>query len=131
MSDETRTVRDGRHAIRDAEAQVERIHMSPAAALCWSADWYLRKARLALRQAERAMADADDPRLPPLEKLRAQIRDRAPQTRPRRRRYRCPVCFTEGLYDASYVEQYACVRGGHDPARFEPVARRKAGASDA
>lgn len=124
---EARTVRDARLQLHELEAAVERVHMAPATALAATAGWYLRKARLALRQAERAFADADDPRLPPLARLRAQIRDRRPLLRQRRKRYRCARCFQEALLDDELLAYYEGVHERCGGGAWEPVARlRKA-----
>ncbi len=124
---EPRTIREARLAIREAEKAVGRIHMAPATALAFGLDWYLRKARLALRQAEIHAAKADDPRLDPLPSLPAQIRQRRPQTGPKRKRHRCSTCFEEALlYDSQveYVsERHRC------PGTFELVARLPKGAA--
>ena len=123
---EPRTIRELREAIQAAEAELERLHMSPAAALAFGPEWYLRSARLKLRQADIRAAEADDPRLEPLPPLRAQLRDPRPRTQPNRRRYRCPVCFVETLL---YPEgSKDCWRRACDGV-MEPVAalrRRKA-----
>jgi len=64
MSDEPRTLRALRLAIRDLEADLARLHMSPATAIGYTfGDHYLHKARTALRQAERHFAGAGDGRL--------------------------------------------------------------------
>lgn len=117
---EVRTIREAREAIRELEASTERVHMAPAAVLAAGVEWYLRKARLALRQAERSLAERDEPGLKP---LRPQLRDRRPATSPRRKRYRCPECFEELLADESAI---AYLNGHHKcDAYFEPVLRRK------
>lgn len=106
---EPRTIRAARLAVRDLETRLERIHMAPATSLAdFSAGWYLKRARLALRQAERAMAKSDDPRLEPLAALRPQIRDRRPETSPRARRYRCTGCFREELLTSDMFERGPC-----------------------
>jgi hypothetical protein len=59
---EPRTIRDARDAIREQEAALERVHMSPAVALApFSANFYLRKARLALRRPATGGAEAVAP----------------------------------------------------------------------
>src|ERR1039458_9979811 len=93
---EPRTLRELRLAIRDLEADLERIHMSPATVLSRTfGRGYLHRARTALRQAERHFAQSDpDPE--PLKPLSPSL-GRRTATRPRRKRYRCPVCFSEEL----------------------------------
>lgn len=120
--DEPRTVRDARLAIRDLEAALERVHMAPASALALLPGLYLRRARLALRQAERHFAEADDPRLEPLKPLRAQLSERRPSLLPRKRRYRCPECFREALLNDDDLAYY---EGKHKRCgvEWEPVSR--------
>lgn len=133
---EPRTLRDLRIAIRDLEADLERIHMSPATVLSHTfGRGYLHRARTALRQAERHFAQSDpDPE--PLKPLAPTLGKRRVDTRPRRKRYRCPVCFCEEL-----IGPEALAEGGHYEAgrhhtggapcsgAFEPVARLPKGAS--
>jgi len=88
-----------------------------------SSAWSVRKARLALRQADRAMAQGEDPRVETLASLPAQIRKPRPRTRPNRVRYRCSQCFAEALFhesDLEYIEErHRC------GVPWEPVVRRK------
>src|SRR5688572_18257957 len=116
---EARTIREARLELRRLEAELGRVHMSPAMALAFSS-YNVREARLALRRADRDLARSDDPRLDELKPLRPQISDRRPTTRPSRKRYRCPQCFFECLLDPEYgVEHRRC---GVD---MEPVSRRR------
>lgn len=128
---ESRTIREARDAIHELEAALGRVQMSPAMALTRTRipDWYLRKARLALRQADRQLAPADDPRLPVLKPLRAQIAterrvyvDANGEPVKRRKRFRCPVCFEESLRRES--EKTACYKSACY-GTVEPVARHR------
>jgi hypothetical protein len=111
------------------EVAVEWVHLSPAMALSWEGDWYVRKARLALRQAERSLAAGDDPRLSVLKPLRAQIAthrrvhvDRDGNPIKRRKRFRCPTCMTESLRREG--ENMGCYRRDCY-GTVEPVARHR------
>lgn len=124
---ELRTIRELRLAVREIEAELERVHMSPATALPgWGRD-YLHRARTALRQAERHFA-ASDPDSEPLKPLSPTLGQRRVDTRPRRKRYRCPVCFVEQLLSDSDLEhhydrhRYA---GALCSGAMEPLARMK------
>lgn len=131
---EPRTAREARLAIRKAERAVDQVRMSPACGSTgWSPGaWYLRQAQAALRQAERAFARADDPRLEYLKPLSPQV-ERRPLDRPRRRRYRCNRCFTErllGEVDLAYNDGIH-PGNGLDPScggqwELVPPLRRKA-----
>lgn len=119
---EARTIREARDQIREVEAATERVHMAPATALSWSAGWYLRKARLALRQAERAFAKAEDPRAEKLEPLSPHLGRRRSRL-PARKRYRCSECFTEELIRDANLEGFQTGHGRRCSGVFEPVSR--------
>lgn len=125
MSD-IRTIRAAREAIVAAERELERIEMSPAAILAgFGPEWYLHKARTALRQAERSLAKADDPRLPQMKAMNPQASERRPSLRPRRKRHRCPACFHERLLEPGEARVCGlCRRQRGVTIDMEPVARR-------
>lgn len=117
---ESRTIRDARTVIRELEDRLRIVHLSPAIALGPAARWYVRKARLALRQAERKLAEADDPRLDALKPLGPHLGRHGV----RRVRMRCTRCWSEQLRFPG--DEHGCW-GCNAP--MEPVPRLPKGAA--
>ena len=97
---EPKTIRDARLAIRALEREIDSVRRGPITIQAgFTLAWYLRRAQAALRQAERSLSTADDPRLDPLKPLAPQVEPPQPSLRSRRERYRCVRCMEEALLD--------------------------------
>lgn len=124
-----------RLALRGAEETLRRLQEASMMAGNWLVNYRLTAARAKLRQAERHFAESDQ-HDEPLKPLSPQVHKPRRPVGPKRRRYRCAVCFAEELLYDSHVERepvhYSVQRAEHgeweriDCGAWEPVLRMPA-----